>query len=67
MKYCAKCTVKSRFTGKTRQGRWQPTHYTDEHKGPTPSANLSEDPPPKTKTVSFKNALLAAQNEEGDE
>jgi hypothetical protein len=61
LKYCASCNVKNRFTGKVCQGHWQPTHYTDEHKGPVTdaNANLAESEPKK---VSFKGALLSAQN-----
>jgi hypothetical protein len=65
MKWCDLCSVKSRFTGKTRLGRWNTTHFTDEHTGKPASkegqeqgANLIE------KGKSFKDALNDAQSSE---
>jgi hypothetical protein len=62
MKWCELCTVKSRFTGKTRLGRWNTTHFTHEHTGKPASkegqvegANLVEQ------GKSFKDALNDAQ------
>jgi hypothetical protein len=65
MKWCELCSVKSRFTGKTRLGRWNTTHFTHEHtgkpaskEGQTEGANLIE------KGKSFKDALNDAQANE---
>jgi hypothetical protein len=65
MKWCAKCTVKSRFSNQARLGRWNTTHFTDEHTGKpgstvgdTEGANLVEQ------GKSFKDALNDAQSRE---
>ena len=61
MKYCAKCT---RFPGSDKLGRWNVSHWTDEHHGGKPaagSANLSEQPKEDSKKKSFAEGLLDAQ------
>jgi hypothetical protein len=71
LKYCSKCSTTSRW-GKTRKGRWNGTHFTDEHKGEAkvfdsndkkPQANKAEVET-TTKSLSFAEALGDAQSDE---
>ena len=65
MKYCSKCT---RNKGSTRKGRWNTTHFSDEHKGPVQgdsdsnkkdSANAAVTDS-STTSVSFEDSLREA-------
>ena len=62
LKYCAKCT---RFKGSQKKGRWNPSHFTDEHHGGNPRAPTPPPSRPATgnanseRQVSFADALMA--------
>lgn len=67
MKYCGNCT---RNRGSKKLGRWNTTHFTDEHTGRKPDADSKDTTATKSTTkkqVSFADALLGAQDDDADD